>query len=79
MASFQTVRARAEHRKGGADKLKALIPPKHDVWDSSTQARVASSAASTCGSAFSRQWEADFAFGSFRRTLHAEAAIKLLR
>ena len=31
MTSFQTVRARAEHRKGGADKLKALIPPKHDA------------------------------------------------
>ena len=31
MTSFQTVRARAKHRKGGADKLKALIPPKHDA------------------------------------------------
>ena len=31
MTSFQTVRARAEQRKGGADKLNALIPPKHDA------------------------------------------------
>ena len=31
MASFQTVRARAEQRKGGADKLQALLPPKHDA------------------------------------------------
>jgi len=30
MTSFQSIRARAEQRKGGADKLKALISPKCD-------------------------------------------------
>jgi 3-methyladenine DNA glycosylase Tag len=30
MMPFQNVQARAEHRKGGAGKLKALLPPKHD-------------------------------------------------
>ena len=31
MTPFQNVQARAEHRKGGAEKLKALLPPKHDA------------------------------------------------
>jgi 3-methyladenine DNA glycosylase Tag len=31
MMPFQSIRARAEHRKGGAEKLKALLPPKHDA------------------------------------------------
>jgi hypothetical protein len=31
MTSFQTVRARAGQRKGGADSGKALLPPKHDA------------------------------------------------
>lgn len=31
MTSFQSVRARAEQREGGADKLKALTPLKHDA------------------------------------------------
>jgi len=31
MTSFQTVLARAEQRKSGAEKLQALLPPKHDA------------------------------------------------
>jgi len=31
MTSFQTIRARAEQRKGGAEKLQALLPPKRDA------------------------------------------------
>ena len=31
MTPFQNVQARAEHRKGGAKKLKALLPPKTDA------------------------------------------------
>ena len=31
MTLFQTIRARAEQRKGGAENLQALLPPKHDA------------------------------------------------
>ena len=31
MTSFQTVRARAGQRKGGADNSKALLPPKYEA------------------------------------------------
>jgi 3-methyladenine DNA glycosylase Tag len=31
MTPFQDVQSRAEHRKGGAEKLKALLPPKTDA------------------------------------------------
>jgi hypothetical protein len=31
MMPFQNVQSRAEHRKGGAEKLKALLPPKNDA------------------------------------------------
>jgi hypothetical protein len=31
MTPFRTVLARAAQRQGGAEKLKALLPPKHDA------------------------------------------------